>query len=90
MKLSEILTGPEKWIKQDYWEHGRSCLMGGIHRLVEGEPDLLYTRERARLERIIGLPDDRSVEDWNDAPERTWDDVALVIAEYDRDRMLNP
>jgi hypothetical protein len=26
---------------------------------------------------------------WNDAPERTWDDIDTVVAAYDRDRMLN-
>jgi hypothetical protein len=34
--------------------------------------------------------DELAVIAWNDDPARTWDEVALVVADYDRDRMLNP
>ena len=42
--------------------------------------------------RVLGLPHDGgfNVIAWNNAPGRTWEEVASVVEAYDRDRLLNP
>ena len=87
MKLAEILSGPEKWTKGIYKQSGRFCLMGAIWQTVVSRDYETLRSERHRAERLIG---ENCAEMWNDAPERTWEEVATVVEAYDRDRLLNP
>ena len=106
MKLAEILSGPDTWCQRAYEDAGRVCLEGALIRLLEIEvqrPDgwldaveaLHRSREVDRLWNIIGCPVDvlghpTGIHEWNDAPWRTWEEVASVVEAYDRDRLLNP
>jgi hypothetical protein len=69
--------------------------MGAVSRLhnIAGPADTtaLWGRELVWLWRVIteGGSEGSNIPRWNDAPERTWDDIDTVVAAYDRDRMLN-
>lgn len=94
MKLAEILTGPEKWMQDEYERNGRVCLVGALGKLLSRPPDTIEDDdpEYQRLSRAIsdetGRPCD-GVHNWNDMPERTFTEIARVAAAYDRRRMLN-
>jgi hypothetical protein len=104
-KLAEILSGPEAWTQGCLLRNGRSCLLGGLYLLGGYMRGSGVSPEVSRLRRVIedrfpeafadwpaaALQDDELVViAWNDAPWRDWSEVALVVADYDRDRMLNP
>ena len=105
-KLAEILTGPETWCKHTLEiadPFRRRCLIGALMVFVPREE---LEKERLRLSDVIsqvtGQSIVRSIEvggrfspsdgiaHWQDAKERTWDDIVPVIEAYDRDRLLNP
>lgn len=91
MKLSEVLWGPEVWGKNSYRPtESKMCLvaaMSVVERVRDGH--ISFSAER-RMLRAIGIPIgiQGGVSIWNDAPARTWDEVAAVISEYDRLTML--
>ena len=85
-KLSEILTGPETWCQHISTSGPRHCLLGAVMRLTDGRSAYEREREYDRLRQICG----KETGEWNDAPERTWDEVAAVVSAYDTDRLLNP
>jgi hypothetical protein len=101
-KLAEILSRPEAWTQGCLLRNGRSCLLGGLYLLGDYMRGPGVSPEVSRLRRVIderfggwpfwkGLQDDElAVIAFNDDPARTWDEVALIVADYDRDRMLNP
>jgi len=91
MKLAEILTGPEAWCQRKLFDGRRWCLIGATQMLCG---TTLGFDDVVRLHRVLADAGfdlrGQSIPDWNDAPERTWDDIARVVEAYDRDRMLNP
>jgi hypothetical protein len=88
MKVKELLTGPEKWTQGACARdrkgesalatdaHPRYDLMGAMIRCYgfKGYPAVY---ERARV--AVG----RSPVAWNDAPERTFQDVKHLVNELD-------
>jgi hypothetical protein len=90
MKLAEILSGPETWCQGAVRHGDRRCLAGALFKLHGARLGQKYwIAELWRLARIAGV-ERQEVGKWNDAPGRTWDEVAAVVDAYDRDRMLNP
>ena len=93
-KLAEILTGPDTWTKGRFRFDGRICLVQALAQLHHVNPKAIGAHpEYERLERVIGLGTERGLPSpgiswWNDAPERTWDDVERAVEAYDRDRLL--
>jgi len=91
--LSEVVCG----------QVSKRCLIGGLlATMPDGSRyhDAAADRERCRIRRIIqelfvDLPEvnehgDDPIAIWQDAPSRTWEDVAAVVDAYDRDRLLHP
>jgi hypothetical protein len=85
MKLAEVLTGPDVWCKGKHREGVKYCLQGAVLMLERNHEDPGHTL--TRLIRVLGT---EGIANWNDEPERTWEEVAAVVEAYDRDRMLNP
>ena len=98
MKVKELLTGPEKWTQnawgrniagQDLFSLGKQplfvvsdpsvvcwCLIGAVMRC--------YPRcHRIPLDKICKKLKTVAVTEWNDAPERTFEDVRKLVEELD-------
>jgi hypothetical protein len=93
-KLSEILTGSETWMRgRSHDGAGRRCLIVALWAL-HGRPLVSEIERAERAVEACGflIPDGTAWQHplaaWNDAPERTWEDVARVVEVYDRDRLL--
>lgn len=94
MKLGEVLTGPETWCQHSYrqWDgptvatrNYRRCLLGGL-QAVHGVATSHQLPEAAwvRLSQaIFEVGESCDIIGWNDAPGRTWEEVAQVVARYD-------
>lgn len=46
--------------------------------------------EWQRLQRVAPQTYLHNPAQWNDAPDRTWEDIQAVVEAYDRDRLLHP
>ena len=84
-KLAEILTGPETWCQIKLHDGERRCLLGAMFVCGDFNLDRMLDVIRRETGRYY-----TAVIEWNDDPKRTWEEVAAVVAAYDRDRLLNP
>jgi predicted methyltransferase len=101
-KLAEVLSGPDTWCQGELMSNRptlRRCLVGAILACFQEQPipvmqwTAIQCSELNRMRRIINDlfgTDFNTIAEWQDAPDRTWDEIALVVDAYDRDRMLNP
>lgn len=92
MKAYELLSSPEKWT-QVYWAKDKDgvfiwpknenavcwCALGAIARVYADSPDE-YDKAKTKLNDAI---EDKGIVDWNDDPERTWEDVYTTLKELD-------
>jgi len=89
MKLQELFTDPTTWCQRDFAQTSTGisigpsnpeatcwCLAGGIMKCYPTEE---YGIIRNTLSRRIGGP----LLDWNDAPERTFEEVKALVEELD-------
>jgi hypothetical protein len=88
MKLAEILSGPETWCQGCFRIGERQCLMTALAELVVREDTSHLGIEVRRMQRLLEAPPPLS--EWNDAPGRTWEDIAQAVDDFDRARLLNP
>lgn len=77
MKVKEFLT-PERWAKgDDVYLDNRDCLLTAICRCYEDSQVEWGIKRRVR-EAVNG-----SLIDWNDAPERTFQEVKALVEKLD-------
>ena len=87
MTVKELLSGPEKWTQGSSardpsgkswhveYEHACCwCLWGAIRFCYPNIYQAAQIEERVRQVLLIG-----SIVDWNDAPERTYEEVMAVV-----------
>lgn len=92
MKVRELLTGPEKWTKgadarsesgysvePDSKAACRWCLYGAINAAYPRTDDAIRALKLVNAK----LGESRGICNWNDAPERTFDDVRKLVEELD-------
>ena len=92
MKVKELLTGPEKWVKYVYAVDATGasvepidpratafCLRGAIRHCYPS-PEQHKPIERMAYSSIQAFV---CLVEWNDAPERTFADVRKLIEELD-------
>lgn len=92
MKMWELLDRPEKWIKNNYAQNEDNhvvaldsqeackwCLFGGIRRVYDYGTEAC--KVISKIEKRIA-PADHIIQ-WNDAPERTWEEVHALLKELD-------
>lgn len=86
MKIKELLSGPEKWTQHTYArdKNGRDCsqwsqeavcwcLYGAVDKCYE---NIIEIDNKIR-EKVI------SIVDWNDDPNRTFEEVKALVEELD-------
>lgn len=89
MKIKELLTDSSKWTKGSLAKtetncyvspsHTQAvcwCLLGAIFRCYK-ETELEIS---AKIFKTLGI---NSITDWNDSPERTFDEVKALVLELD-------
>lgn len=80
MTLQELYDAPEKWTKGYFIRHYRGkssfCLVGALGMCYSGEK--MY-EVYEKLSKAAGDVD--CLTKWNDAPERTFEDIQRVIKE---------
>lgn len=87
MKVQELLTDPSKWTKEAYardingkpvgtksTEVSCFCLSGAIDRCYQDSANI-----RLKIHSYLH----ESIPVWNDAPERTFEDIQQLIKELD-------
>jgi hypothetical protein len=97
MKLKELLSSPDKWIQGHYALDAEGdvidaqdpdavcfCLQGAIRRCYnDGKEPYRFTDEykgvKSRILHEIGEP----ITTWNDAPERTFEDIKQLVEKLD-------
>lgn len=93
MKAYELLDSPEKWTQGHFGKtaagvgvFGRHadavcwCLLGALQRCYHDSGSVNEMAIRARLRSWL---ETNSIISWNDAPERTYDEVISVLKELD-------
>lgn len=89
MKAYELIDKPEKWTKGAFARDANGyrattnfkeavcyCIHGALGVAYDG----IYTAEAERIRRRLGLT---NLVGWNDAPERTWQEVYNLLKELD-------
>lgn len=89
MKAYELLDSPERWIQGYFakdWmgvpcspdsEHAiQFSLFGALCRASEGPRQMLE-----KIEATVAIIKGESVSSWNDKPERTYEDVFMLLLE---------
>ena len=80
MKVKELLTHPNRWIKGDYCNgHGRYCLVGAIMQCYPN-PNKRQTVKN-KITKYLKL--NSSIETWNDTDNRSFKDIRNVIVKLD-------
>ena len=94
MKVKELLSGPEKWTQSVYVRNKDGtptqlgaaeafsfCLRGAIYFCYCDATGRYWTEDKAH--KALNLPPCESLAEWNDAPERTFEDVRKLVEELD-------
>lgn len=95
MKVKELLSSPERWTKgaerRDAdgeptlleGEHVASrCLYGALYCAYRATPERFEAELKIKVE-FIGMGVNKTLYEWNDAPERTFEDVRQLVTELD-------
>lgn len=80
-RMAKLLATPEQWC-QGVGRKGRSlCVMGALSEVVSTVEERVHVPVRMALLRVTGFP---SIPKWNDAPERTHQDILDLLAKVRR------
>ena len=88
MKAYDLLDSPEKWTKGKYARNKAGeladikegacwCVDGALTLCYSGDSE--YYKARKRLRNVVGF----SIIGWNDAPERTFEEVQAALRKAD-------
>lgn len=93
MKAHELLNTPEKWTKGAFAKDHTGCnvnynsalaicfcLGGAINRCYNNPEDVFVNANK--IGKFLNLPNLKLTE-WNDAPERTYEEVITILKELD-------
>ncbi len=98
MKIKELFSGPDRWIQKSYardinnnittWNATNAhsfCLIGAVCHCYTLDTNIrseIYKKLRAEL--YPEMPAEQiSIAEWNDAPERTFEDVKKLVNDLD-------
>ena len=88
IKVAEILDSEQKWCQWVEMDSaGRLCIIGAMRRAGLYDAPSAYQLFREAVREATGV-EWNHVASWNDAPERTFEEVHAVACEIDRLRML--
>ena len=95
MKAWELLDSPEKWCKGTFAKNSSGdhveiygeaacqwCVSGAIHKCYEDQPFTISVMLK-KLQDRAGVRVGAFPGPWNDAPERTWEEVHSLLKELD-------
>jgi hypothetical protein len=89
MKVSELLDRPEKWCQVSLAQDARRKEVGSLHKdacrwCLVGAIGKCYSVNKYMtyiilLQKVLGVEPEK----WNDAPERTFEDVRKLVLQLD-------
>lgn len=93
MKISEILSSPDKWTKEHCAKDSDGdptnsssptavcwCLAGAMNRMISLNEDMFFSKTHFTLTEIVrSTTKHQEISYFNDAPETTYEDVMKVV-----------
>lgn len=97
MKAYELIDSPEKWLQHFLWKDANGieiwdgkndtavsfCAVGAICTAYRGTTAGQDAKMLNKLQAYIPKKYKRSIAKWNNAPERTWNEVYTALKELD-------
>jgi hypothetical protein len=98
MKAYELINAPHKWVKRAWAmdAEGRGidpvysetepvcyCVTGALLKAYSGNAKAQFDQVRLRIRPRLRALRLRTIEEWNDAPETTWEEVYRVLKDLD-------